>query len=106
MSILPTVSSPSSRNRPIRRHARQSEMALASMGIYVFNTRFLIEQLHRDEADNPPARLRQGHHSVPGEARQSRRASLHKLCITSGAEREAYWRDVGTLDAYWEPIST
>ena len=55
-------------------------MALASMGIYVFNTRFLIEQLHRDEADkSSQPRFRQGHHSVSGEARQSRRPPLHKL---------------------------
>ena len=56
------------------------DMALASMGIYVFNTRFLIEQLHRDERrPGLQPRFRQGHHSVSGQARQSRRPSLHQF---------------------------
>jgi len=77
-------------------------VTLASMGIYVFNTRFLFEQLIRD-ADEP----RSGHdfgidlipHLVPRY-----RAFAHRFgdsCVGSeGAE--PYWRDVGTVDAYWE----
>jgi NDP-sugar pyrophosphorylase family protein len=56
------------------------EMALASMGIYVFSTRFLLDQLRRDAAEpgSKPG-LRQRHHPVPGGARQSRRPSLYTL---------------------------
>ena len=49
------------------------DMALASMGIYVFNTKFLIEQLDRDAADAEiEPRLRQGHHSLSRQARRRR----------------------------------
>jgi glucose-1-phosphate adenylyltransferase len=78
-------------------------MALASMGIYVFSTRFLIEELRRDAAD--PASSRDfGKDIIPHLVKHGK-AVAHRFttsCVTSGAEREAYWRDVGTLDAYWE----
>ena len=73
------------------------------MGIYVFNTRFLIEQLHRDEADKSSNRDF-GRDIIPYLVKHGK-AVAHRFtssCVTSGAEREAYWRDVGTLDAYWE----
>jgi glucose-1-phosphate adenylyltransferase len=79
------------------------DVALASMGIYVFNTRFLIEQLHRDEADKTSNRDF-GRDIIPYLVKHGK-AVAHRFtssCVTSGAEREAYWRDVGTLDAYWE----
>ena len=48
-------------------------------------------------------RFRQGHHSLPRQERQGGRASLRRApaCAPSD-EAEAYWRDVGTVDAYWE----
>ena len=48
-------------------------------------------------------RLRQGHHPVHRQAtaRRSRTASRDS-CVRSRAEARAYWRDVGTVDAYWE----
>ena len=56
------------------------DMALASMGIYVFETKFLFEQLRRDAADPEfEPRFRQGHHSLCRQARQSGGASLHAL---------------------------
>jgi glucose-1-phosphate adenylyltransferase len=79
------------------------DMALASMGIYVFRTRFLIEQLHRDAAD-PHSSRDFGKDIIPYLV-QHGKAVAHRFtqsCVMSGAEREAYWRDVGTLDAYWE----
>jgi glucose-1-phosphate adenylyltransferase len=79
------------------------DMALASMGIYVFATRFLIEQLHRDAADPHSARDF-GKDIVPYLVKHGK-AVAHRFarsCVRSGYEKEAYWRDVGTLDAYWE----
>jgi glucose-1-phosphate adenylyltransferase len=79
------------------------DMALASMGIYVFKTKFLIDQLHRDAADSSSNRDF-GKDIIPYLVKHGK-AVAHRFtqsCVRSGAEREAYWRDVGTLDAYWE----
>ena len=79
------------------------DMALASMGIYVFETSFLFDQLERDAAD--PASSRDfGKDLIPylvanGKAVAHRFASS---CIRRADEFEAYWRDVGTVDAYWK----
>jgi len=79
------------------------DMALASMGIYVFTTRFLIDQLRRDAADTTSSRDF-GKDVIPHLVRNGK-AVAHRFarsCVRSGAEREAYWRDVGTVDAYFE----
>jgi glucose-1-phosphate adenylyltransferase len=79
------------------------DMALASMGIYVFSTRFLIDQLRRDAAD-PNSQRDFGKDIVPYLVANGK-AVAHRFaqsCVRSGREKEAYWRDVGTLDAYWE----
>jgi len=79
------------------------DMALASMGIYVFSTPFLSEQLRRDAAD-PQSEHDFGKDLVPYIVRNGR-AMAHRFtdsCVTSGVEAEAYWRDVGTVDAYWQ----
>jgi glucose-1-phosphate adenylyltransferase len=78
-------------------------MALASMGIYVFRTKFLMEELKRDAAD-PNSSRDFGKDIIPyivghGKAVAHRFA---KSCVRSTFENEAYWRDVGTVDAYWE----
>jgi glucose-1-phosphate adenylyltransferase len=81
----------------------RADMALASMGIYVFKTDFLIDQLHRDAADSSSSRDF-GKDIIPYLVKHGK-AVAHRFtqsCVRSGAEREAYWRDVGTLDAYWE----
>jgi glucose-1-phosphate adenylyltransferase len=79
------------------------DMALASMGIYVFRTAFLFEQLRRDAAD--PASSRDfGKDLIPYIVANGK-AVAHRFarsCIRSGSETEAYWRDVGTIDAYWQ----
>ena len=77
--------------------------ALASMGIYVFETRFLFEQLRRDAAD--PASSRDfGGDVIPYIVKHGK-AVAHKFtdsCIRAAEEIEEYWRDVGTLDAYFD----
>ena len=78
-------------------------MALVSMGIYVFETAFLFEQLRRDAADPHSARdFGKRHHPLHrgGTARRWRTGSA-RSCVRSSYESETYWRDVGTLDAYW-----
>jgi glucose-1-phosphate adenylyltransferase len=79
------------------------DTALASMGIYAFTTRFLIDQLRRDAAD-PASNRDFGKDIVPYLVQHGKAVahSFSKSCVTSGTEQEAYWRDVGTLDAYWE----
>jgi glucose-1-phosphate adenylyltransferase len=78
------------------------DMALASMGIYVFATRFLIEELRRDAAE-PGSSRDFGKDIIPYLVKHGK-AVAHRFthsCVRSSAEAEAYWRDVGTLDAYW-----
>jgi glucose-1-phosphate adenylyltransferase len=79
------------------------DMALASMGIYVFDAPFLFEALRRDAAD--PASSRDfGRDIIPAIVRDGK-AVAHRFsqsCVRSSAEAEIYWRDVGTVDAYWQ----
>ncbi len=79
------------------------DMALASMGIYVFETKFLIDQLKRDAA-NPDSNHDFGKDLIPYIVAQGNAVAHHfsKSCVRSSAEGSAYWRDVGTVDAYWE----
>ena len=77
--------------------------AMASMGIYVFRREFLNEQLRRDAAD-PHSSRDFGRDLIPFLVRNAK-AVAHRFatsCVRSREEAEAYWRDVGTLDAYWE----
>ncbi|MFL5287693.1 MAG: glucose-1-phosphate adenylyltransferase [Rhodopila sp.] len=79
------------------------DMALASMGIYVFKTDFLLDQLRRDSEDASSSRDF-GKDIIPYLVKHGK-AVAHRFtqsCVRSGSERESYWRDVGTLDAYWE----
>ena len=79
------------------------DMALASMGIYVFKTAFLIDQLRRDAAASD-TRHDFGGDLIPYIVENSK-AVAHRFttsCVRGKDEEETYWRDVGTLDAYWE----
>ncbi|UJW74663.1 MULTISPECIES: glucose-1-phosphate adenylyltransferase [unclassified Rhizobium] len=79
------------------------DMALASMGIYVFHTKFLMELLRRDAAD-PNSSRDFGKDIIPYVV-QSGKAVAHRFarsCVRSDFERTPYWRDVGTIDAYWQ----
>lgn len=78
------------------------ERALASMGVYIFNTRFLIEQLERD-ARTPGSSRDFGKDIIPHIVK-SHRVFAHRFadsCVGREGEKP-YWRDVGTIDAYWE----
>jgi glucose-1-phosphate adenylyltransferase len=79
------------------------KQALASMGIYVFSTRFLFEQLRRDAADTGSSHDF-GRDLLPFIVRNGKAVAhcFSQSCIRSGSEAEAYWRDVGTIDAYWQ----
>jgi glucose-1-phosphate adenylyltransferase len=79
------------------------DIALASMGIYVFRTRFLIEELRRDAAD-ADSQHDFGRNIIPHIVKHGK-AVAHRFansCVRSESEPDAYWRDVGTVDAYWE----
>ncbi len=79
------------------------DMALASMGIYVFKTAFLFELLKRDAAD-PESSRDFGKDIIPYVVANGK-AVAHRFstsCVKSDTEVEAYWRDAGTIDAYWE----
>ncbi|HEV7417980.1 glucose-1-phosphate adenylyltransferase [Tianweitania sediminis] len=79
------------------------DMALASMGIYVFRTRFLFDQLRRDAVTEGSSRDF-GKDIIPYIV-QHGKAVAHRFstsCVKSSFEDKAYWRDVGTIDAYWE----
>ncbi|HEX4635139.1 MAG TPA: glucose-1-phosphate adenylyltransferase [Rhizomicrobium sp.] len=78
------------------------DRALVSMGVYVFRTAFLIEQLRRDAAT--PASARDfGKDIIPFLVKNGK-AVAHRFsqsCVRAEGEEHAYWRDVGTVDAYW-----
>jgi glucose-1-phosphate adenylyltransferase len=81
----------------------QPEMALASMGIYVFRTGFLMDLLRRDAAE-PNSSRDFGKDLIPYIVAHGK-AVAHRFsrsCVRSSAESVSYWRDVGTVDAYWE----
>jgi glucose-1-phosphate adenylyltransferase len=72
---------------------------LASMGIYVFTARFLFEQLCRDATD-PSSSHDFGKDIIPAII------GTHRVFAypfhDENRKTESYWRDVGTLDAYYE----
>ena len=77
--------------------------ALASMGIYAFKREFLHEQLRRDAAD-PLSTRDFGRDLIPWLVKHAK-AVAHRFtesCVRGRAEAESYWRDVGTIDAYWQ----
>lgn len=79
------------------------DSAFASMGIYVFRTQFLIEELRRDAAD-PNSSRDFGKDIIPYIVKNGK-AVAHRFansCVRSDFEHEPYWRDVGTIDAYWQ----
>ena len=81
----------------------QPDMALASMGIYVFDTDFLFDQLRRDAAD-PASKRDFGGDIIPYLVKHGK-AQAHRFtdsCIRAAGETEEYWRDVGTIDAYFD----
>ena len=77
--------------------------ALASMGIYIFNARFLYKELERDIND-PDSSHDFGKDIIP-RAVKNGNAAAHPFALSAVGTRvneEPYWRDVGTIDAYWD----
>ena len=77
--------------------------SLASMGIYVFDAQYLYDELTRDIAD-PESSHDFGKDIIPKAVREGR-ASAHPFnlsCVGAKPGEEPYWRDVGTIDAYWD----
>ncbi|HEY9446926.1 MAG TPA: glucose-1-phosphate adenylyltransferase [Burkholderiales bacterium] len=78
--------------------------ALASMGIYLFGAQFLYDALCQD-ADDPASSRDFGRDIIPRLIGSGRRIYAHRFADSSvGLEPSGapYWRDVGTIDAYWE----
>ena len=79
------------------------DMTLASMGIYLFKASFLKEVLERDAADRDSGHDF-GSDLIPYLVPRAR-VFVHrfeKSCVRNPLRPESYWRDVGTVDAYWE----
>jgi glucose-1-phosphate adenylyltransferase len=79
------------------------DRALASMGIYVFNAQYLYDELERDIAD-AKSNHDFGRDIIPRAVRLGQAVAhpFGQSCVTTATSREPYWRDVGTIDAYWE----
>ncbi len=79
------------------------DMALASMGIYVFSTEFLFDLLRRDAADANSSHDF-GKDLIPYIVKNGRAVAhrFERSCVRASSETLPYWRDVGTVDAYWE----
>lgn len=75
------------------------DQALASMGIYIFNTDFLYEKLIED-ANNPNSSRDFGKDIIPSII-HDKRVFAHRFRDPVSGE-QPYWRDVGTVDAFWE----
>jgi glucose-1-phosphate adenylyltransferase len=78
-------------------------MSLASMGIYVFNSKFLFEQLIRDSDDRHSSHDF-GKDLIPHMIKKYHvfAQSFEQSCVGMGDDNVPYWRDVGTIDSYWE----
>lgn len=79
----------------------RNDLALASMGIYVFKAQVLVDELVRDAGDAQSTHDF-GRDLIPSMVAR-RRVFAHRFeesCV--GSSGTPYWRDVGTLDAYWE----
>jgi glucose-1-phosphate adenylyltransferase len=74
-------------------------MVSASMGIYVFNTDFLLRALH-ENAQNPNSRHDFAKDVIPNNLHKARVVAYDFQNIN--AKQSRYWRDVGTLDAYYD----
>jgi glucose-1-phosphate adenylyltransferase len=79
------------------------DSSLASMGIYVFNADYLYRELERDLAD-PRSSHDFGKDIIPAAVanRVAWAQAFSESCVVSEGDEAPYWRDVGTIDAYWE----
>jgi glucose-1-phosphate adenylyltransferase len=81
----------------------RSDMALASMGNYIFDTQALMETLDEDAAQEQSAHDF-GRDIIPQMVKNGRRVFVYDFqtnLVPGEDEGNAYWRDIGTVDAYW-----
>jgi len=86
--------------------AGKPDRSLCSMGVYIFNAKYLYSELLRDTAD-PSSSHDFGKDIIPRAVKNgcAMAHSFDRSCVHAPEERpgkEDYWRDVGTVDAYWE----
>ena len=89
--------------RPAGDAGQPDAVSLASMGIYVFDAKYLYDELARDMAD-PNSSHDFGKDIIPNAVRNGC-AAAHPFglsCVSRKPGEEPYWRDVGTIDAYWD----
>ncbi len=81
----------------------QPDLALASMGIYVFETEYMFKLLKQDAA-NPNSNNDFGGDIIPDIVKNGKVIAhpFSRSCVRTGLEEEPYWRDVGTVDAFWQ----
>jgi glucose-1-phosphate adenylyltransferase len=80
-----------------------ADRSLASMGIYIFNAKYLYAELARLRAD--PASSHDFGKDIVPRAVLSGHAAAHPFaqsCVGTAPGSTPYWRDVGTIDAYWD----
>ncbi len=80
------------------------DLALASMGIYVFETDYMLNILKND-AKNDASSHDFGKDIIPLLVKNGKKVIAHpfsRSCVQTGIEKKAYWRDVGTIDAFWQ----
>lgn len=80
----------------------QPGLALASMGVYVFDADYLFAALQAD-IENPASHHDFGKDLIPAMVARAE-AMAHPFdlsCVKSSPDNPSYWRDVGTVDAYW-----
>ncbi len=75
------------------------EMVDASMGIYIFNTDVLLPALMRD-AEDPASKHDFGHNILPALLGNYKMSAFN--FVDENKQKALYWRDVGTLDAYYD----
>jgi len=75
---------------------------LASMGNYIFDTELLVKSLEADAASET-SNHDFGRDVIPGMVASGKRVMVYdfKQNAVPGEENNAYWRDIGTVDAYW-----
>jgi glucose-1-phosphate adenylyltransferase len=82
----------------IRSHTNPNAVD-ASMGVYIFNTEILLKALIAD-AENPASKHDFGHDILPNMLGQ--RKMMAYSFVDENKQQALYWRDVGTLDAYYD----
>ncbi len=76
------------------------DLALASMGVYVFNTARLVRELIRDSKD-PSSSHDFGKNIIPHLVRNQEKVFVYPFQSGDGSS-PSYWRDIGTLDSFYE----